>query len=151
LLGATSSAPVIDLGSWLDAVIFNWLIGNNDAHGKTFSLLCRGEIRSGLQTHLAPLYDVVSTVYYPELAKKMAMKIGGEYLGERIPPAHFQKLAEEAGLAKPMAKGRVLELAQAVLSKLPTATTDYPVTASVSKFLQDRCESIFRRFTPSTA
>ena len=141
---------MIDLGWLLDAVIFDWLIGNNDAHGKNFSLRYRGEIRSGLQTRFAPLYDVVSTVYYPELSKKMAMKIGGEYLGERISTAHFEKLAEEAGLARPMVKRRVVELARAVLSKLPTVTTDHPVTASVSKFLQDRCESILRRFTPST-
>jgi hypothetical protein len=50
LVRATSATPVIDLQSLLDAVIFNWLIGNHDAHGKNFSLLYRGEIASGLQT-----------------------------------------------------------------------------------------------------
>ena len=124
----------------LDAVIFNWLIGNHDAHGKNFSLVYRGGISSGLQTRLAPLYDLVSTVYYPELSSKMAMKLGGEYLSERISPTHFERLAEEAGLAKPMTKRRVLELAEAVLSTLPTVTTDHPVTAAVAKVIQSRCE-----------
>jgi len=55
----------------LDYVIFNALIGNHDAHVKNFSLLhANGTIT------LAPLYDALSTVLYPELTAKMAMKIG---------------------------------------------------------------------------
>jgi len=42
LLRKVSSAPVIDLARLLDAVIFNYIVGNNDAHGKNFSLLYRG-------------------------------------------------------------------------------------------------------------
>src|SRR5690606_42040524 len=34
LLRKVSSLPVVDLGHLLDAVIFNFLIGNHDAHGK---------------------------------------------------------------------------------------------------------------------
>ena len=146
LVRATSTTPVIDLQSLLDAVIFNWLIGNHDAHGKNFSLLYRGEIASGLQTRLAPLYDLVSTVYYPELSSKMAMKLGGEYSSERISPKHFERLAEEAGLAKPMTKRRVMELAETILSTLPTVTTDHPVTASVAKLLQSRCQRTAKGF-----
>jgi len=146
LVRATSATPVIDLQALLDAVIFNWLIGNHDAHGKNFSLLYRGEIASGLQTRLAPLYDLVSTVYYPELSSKMAMKLGGEYSSERISPKHFERLAEEAGLAKPMTKRRVVELAETILSTLPTVTTDHPVTASVAKLLQSRCQRTAKGF-----
>jgi serine/threonine-protein kinase HipA len=147
LVRATSSTPVIDLQSLLDAVIFNWLIGNNDAHGKNFSLRYRGEISSGLQVRLAPLYDLISTVYYPELSPKMAMKLGGEYLGDRVLPTHFERLAEEAGLAKPMIRRRVLELAQSILSTLPTITTDHPVTVAVANLIQSRCERMARKFT----
>ena len=35
LVREASSTPVIDLAALLDAVIFNFLIGNHDAHGKT--------------------------------------------------------------------------------------------------------------------
>ena len=42
LLREVSSAPVVDLARLLDAVIYNWLVGNNDAHGKNFSLLYTG-------------------------------------------------------------------------------------------------------------
>ncbi len=147
LVRAASSTPVIDLQVLLDAVIFNWLIGNHDAHGKNFSLVYRGEIGSRRQTRLAPLYDLISTVYYPELSPKMAMKLGGEYLSERITPANFERLAEEAGLAKPMMKRRVLELVEAVVSTLRTVTTDHPVTVAVAKVIQSRCERKLRGFT----
>ena len=42
LLREVSSAPVVDLARFLDAVIYNYLVGNNDAHGKNFSLLYHG-------------------------------------------------------------------------------------------------------------
>jgi hypothetical protein len=77
----------------------------------------------------------------------MAMKLGGEYLSERIAPANFERLAEEAGLAKPMMKRRVLELAVAVVSKLPAVTIDHPVTVAVAKVLQSRCERKIGGFT----
>src|SRR5260370_24556450 len=68
LLRDVSSAPVLDLGHLLDAVIYNYFVGNNDAHGKNFSLLYHGVGTEDLDVRLAPLYDVVSTVYYPDLS-----------------------------------------------------------------------------------
>jgi serine/threonine-protein kinase HipA len=115
LLRDVSSAPVVDLARFLDAVIYNYLVGNNDAHGKNFSLLYRGDGTENPEIRLAPLYDIVSTVYYPELSKEMAMKIGGEYLSEKVVPKDFEQLAEEAGLGKPLVKQRVAELADTVL------------------------------------
>jgi serine/threonine-protein kinase HipA len=43
LLREVSSAPVLDLARLLDAVIFNYLAGNNDAHGKNsrYSIVAR--------------------------------------------------------------------------------------------------------------
>ncbi|MGA3346287.1 MAG: type II toxin-antitoxin system HipA family toxin, partial [Terracidiphilus sp.] len=118
LLREVSSAPVLDLARLLDAVIFNFLVGNNDAHGKNFSLLYRGAGTASLETRIAPFYDVVSTRYYPELTREMAMKIGGEYSSERVSSMNFEQLAEDAGLAKPLVRSRVPELAEAVLSNL---------------------------------
>lgn len=141
LLRAVSSTPVIDLQRLLDAVIFNFLIGNHDAHGKNFSLL----YNEG--TRLSPLYDVVSTVYYPELSKKMAMKIGGEYESDRIEPKHFERLAEEAGLAKQTVKKRVLELAEVVMIGLEKVKIDHPVASRVAGLIKQRSQKIASRFT----
>jgi len=42
LLPEVSRTPVIDLTQLLDAVIFNYMVGNNDAHGKNISKLYLG-------------------------------------------------------------------------------------------------------------
>ncbi len=140
LLRELSSAPVIDLQGLLDAVIFNFLIGNHDAHGKNFSLLY------GNETRLAPLYDVLSTAYYPDLAKKMAMKIGGEYESEKVQPKNFDQLADETGLAKPMVKRRVQEVAETVLSKAPELITEHSTTKTVAALIQGRCTKVLQKF-----
>jgi serine/threonine-protein kinase HipA len=140
LLRGLSSAPVIDLQHLLDAVIFNFLIGNHDAHGKNFSLLY------GSQTRLAPLYDVLSTAYYPDLSKKMAMKIGGEYASEKVGPKNFDQLANETGLAKPMVKRRVQEVAETVLSKTPELITGHQTTQAVAALIQNRCTKALEKF-----
>ena len=146
LLREVSTSAVRDLQGLLDAVIFNYLIGNHDAHGKNFSLLYSGATEHERTTRLAPLYDLLSTVYYPELAKKMAMKIGGEYASDSVFPLHFEKLAEEAGLSKPLVKKRVLELADALLAALGGATNDHPVMLSVAKLIKSRCEQTMMKF-----
>ena len=52
-------------------MIFNVIAGNADAHGKNFSILYDAE-----GPRLAPLYDLLATVAYPDLSPKFAMKIG---------------------------------------------------------------------------
>lgn len=75
--------------SW---VIFNYLVGNADAHAKNISLLITHE---GVM--LAPFYDLVSTAIYPELTDKLALKIGGENRPEWIRKQHWEKLADISG------------------------------------------------------
>jgi serine/threonine-protein kinase HipA len=140
LLRKLSSVPVMDIQHLLDAVIFNFLIGNHDAHGKNFSLLYDAE------TRLAPLYDVVSTVGYPELDRKMAMKIGGEYVSDQVRPGHFERLADEAGLAKPLVKRRVREVAAAMLEKSPGLTSDLAGAFAVASLIQGRCQRVMEEF-----
>lgn len=146
LLREVSTSPVRDLQGMLDAVIFNYLIGNHDAHGKNFSLLYTGETALGRATHLAPLYDLLSTVYYPELAKKMAMKIGGEYASDNVQPQHFEKLAEEAGLSKALVKQRVPQLAEALLAALDGVKNDHAVTLAVAELIKSRCARTMMKF-----
>ena len=73
LLRQVSAVPVIDIMRLIEGVVFNELIGNCDAHGKNFSLIYK---KSSIQ--LAPFYDLVSTLYYNNLSKNLAMHIGGE-------------------------------------------------------------------------
>ena len=58
-------------------------MGKNDAHAKNFPLLFS---QSGIQ--LVPLYDVLSTVVYPDIIDGMAMKIGGKYRFDELHARH---------------------------------------------------------------
>jgi serine/threonine-protein kinase HipA len=145
-LREVSSTPVIDLARLLDAVIYNYLVGNMDAHGKNFSLLYHGIETGNLEMSFAPLYDVVSTIYYPELSRTMAMKIGGEYSSEKVTPKNFEQLAEEAGLAKPMVKRRVPELAKTIIETLPNLEIADPFAEAVAALIRQRCERAMNSF-----
>lgn len=95
------------VASFLDALIFNWLIAGTDAHAKNYSLLLSGD-----EVALAPLYDLTSALPYVNRAPtrdrqrewnptelKLAMSIGGEYYVQRIDVTHWRKLAEAAGVS----------------------------------------------------
>jgi len=146
ILREVSSAPVIDLARLLDTVIYNFLVGNNDAHGKNFSLLYHQVGTANQEIRLAPLYDAISTVYYPELSNEMAMKIGREYKSERVTPSDFEKLVEEAGLAKPIVRRRVPELADSVFEASGNVAITNPLTEGVAALIRKRCDTIRNRF-----
>jgi serine/threonine-protein kinase HipA len=93
----------------LDYVIFNALIGNHDAHAKNFSLLYAGK-----SAVLAPLYDVLSTAVYSNLAPKMAMKIGSKYKFSEVQARHWDQFAEAVGLSKAQARKRILAFAKSM-------------------------------------
>jgi serine/threonine-protein kinase HipA len=146
LLRDAGSFPVVDIVRLLDAVIFNFLIGNHDAHGKNFSLLYRQNAAKSRVTSMAPFYDLICTDYYPDLSKKMAMKIGGEYEATRVYPRHFEQFAEEAGLTKIMVRRRVSFITQAILAKLPEVTPEHPVGIGVAAIIRSQCDRTIELF-----
>ncbi|MGD9925817.1 MAG: type II toxin-antitoxin system HipA family toxin, partial [Pseudorhodoplanes sp.] len=109
LLRRAAARPAVEVLKLLDAAIFNLIVGNADAHGKNYSLLYRAD-----GTTLAPLYDLLSTVAYPELSPKLAMKIAKCATLEEIDDGTWPKFAADAGLAAPFVRRRVEELAAAI-------------------------------------
>jgi serine/threonine-protein kinase HipA len=148
LLRRVSSVPVLDLGHLLDAVIFNFLIGNHDAHGKNFSLLYRlseAESSPG-KIQLAPLYDLICTAVYSNLSKKMAMKIGKSFEIDEVDPYQFEKLADEIGFSKPLIKRRVIDQARKILENLELVNVEHPVVNEVRLFISSHCNSVLSKF-----
>jgi serine/threonine-protein kinase HipA len=135
----------------LDYVIFNALIGNHDAHGKNFSLLYLGDA-----TALSPCYDILSTAIYPNLTQKMAMKIGSKYKFSEIYARHWEQFAQEAGLAKPQAKKRILEFAQLMPKKARQIQADFakeffkcPLVDQIILLIEQRCALTIQRLSTS--
>lgn len=116
VLRRVSARPAADVLRLLDAVIFNAVIGNADAHGKNFSILY-GEAGPAL----APLYDLLSTVVYPELSPKFAMKVGGQARLEDLDAQAWSDFAKKAELGFPLVRRRVGELASAIAAAADSA------------------------------
>ena len=74
-------------------VLFNFLIGNCDAHAKNYAVL----YHEGKPT-LAPAYDLLSTMVYDTIAKRFAMSIGGETRMGMLRREHFEQMAKSCGL-----------------------------------------------------
>jgi serine/threonine-protein kinase HipA len=84
-------SDIIRFTAW---IIFNYLIGNTDAHAKNLSLLYSD---SGIR--LAPFYDLLSTEVYPEslIDHEMAMLINGKGKYSSLKPKDFIALFENLG------------------------------------------------------
>lgn len=147
LLRKASSIPVLDIRTLLDAVIFNFLIGNNDAHGKNFSLIYK-PTPQGIETRLAPLYDLICIRAYPEFSDHMAMRIAKKYHPEEVYPPHWGQFATEVGLAAPMVKKRVLEMAEKLLRLLDQQTEGSIL--NVIAVIKAHCLETLKRFKEAT-
>ncbi len=66
-----TTQPALNHRTFFRMVLFNFLVGNNDAHGKNFSVIYKNR-----HIALAPAYDILSTSVYPNLSLHMAMKLG---------------------------------------------------------------------------
>lgn len=103
LIDKSSAAPALDKQRLLQWLVFNNIIGNNDAHGKNISLLLLQE-----GARLAPFYDLLSTAIYPGISQKLAMSVGGENRPKWIMRRHWERLATDANVA-PRAVTTVIE------------------------------------------
>ena len=74
------------------------------------------------------------------------MKISGEYSSDRVSKTNFEQLAEDAGLAKPLVRGRVPELAEVVLSNLDKTGIEHPVAEALAAQIRERCDALRERF-----
>jgi serine/threonine-protein kinase HipA len=123
LLRSHAAAPGRDLLAFLDALLFNLLIRNSDAHSKNYSLLLEG----GGSRRLAPLYDLLSaSVYGGRYGRKMAMKYGGEYRPQYIRGRHLDGLASDLEIAPRAVRSRAVDLSGRVLDALPRARGRVP-------------------------
>lgn len=125
LLRRATTIPATAVLAFLDAAIFNLIVGNADAHGKNFSLLYQaaGAI-------LAPFYDLLSTIAYPDLSPNLAMKIAKRARLEEISSTTWAAFADDIGLAASFVRRRVKELSDAVVAQVPSLP-DSPTLAAL--------------------
>ncbi len=105
--------------------LFQFLIGNCDAHGKNFSFFVR---REALEP--APWYDLVSVLQYPGLDHELAMAWGDAFRLEEVGAFQLADFARRCGIDK-----RLLQREAMRLAKL--ATQHAPAQAAADVYVGD--------------
>lgn len=149
LLRRATAVPAVAVLAFLDAAIFNLIVGNADAHGKNFSLLYQS---AGVS--LSPFYDLLSTVAYPDLSPNLAMKIARRATLEEIGQVTWTAFAEDIGVPASFVRRRVRELSDAVrnqVTSLPDSAAltglDASVLRSYAALIGSRAERLARTIT----
>lgn len=151
LIGRATARPAADRLRFLRMLIFHYLVGNADAHGKNYALLYRSKVPD-----LAPLYDVVCTAAYPRLTKKLAMAIGGRSAPDTIQLKHWLTLVPEMRgaqrlLVKDIAElaGRIGGEADKLLAEFEEAGIAHEILTVVRRIIEARAAHLLRIATPN--
>jgi serine/threonine-protein kinase HipA len=105
--------------------LFQYLIGNSDAHGKNFSFFVH---RQGLEP--APWYDLVSVVQYPAIDHELAMAYGDAFSLDEVGAFQLADFAKRCKVER-----RLLQREAARLAKL--AAEHAPAQAAASDYLDE--------------
>lgn len=133
---------------FMDAIIFNYLIGNTNYHGKKMSLL---RYENGVVA-LAPLYGLQCGSCSHQ-SSKMAMKIGTQYDIDAVTYEDWQILCRKTDYAFPALRKRMLELSQQIITLIPhikeecqDAVLEETLIENLVNQLMLRCEQTMKQF-----
>jgi len=120
LLQEKSIRPAADRMALLRWVIFNFLIGNADAHAKNLAM-----IFTDRGPRLAPFYDLICTQVYPDLTEKAAMRIGGENRPSWIQQKHWEKLGEAVAIKPGLIVKTWKDMSGGIIPKAQVMVNDF--------------------------
>ena len=138
-----TSTPAVNKIELINRLVFNYLIGNYDAHGKNFSILYPNN-----QIQLAPAYDILCTAIYPDLSQEMAMKISGYYNPNMIIPSRWHRFAIDYNINYTQLRKIILKQAD-LLPKIVNQISlkiDSPISRKISEFVELNCRKTIERF-----
>lgn len=90
--------------------VFNYLVGNTDAHAKNMSILIRPD-----SIRLAPFYDLLCVRAYGEDYNRLAFCIGGEDNIDWIDEACWRKFAKDCSLNERLVLTTLRSMAEAIV------------------------------------
>ena len=106
------TVPGAQRDALFERIMFNWIIGNCDAHAKNYSILEPGTPRA----RLAPAYDIVSTECYEGLDTTLATGIGEAANLNEVDRDQVEALGAQIGYPRGEASQRLYALAERVRS-----------------------------------
>jgi serine/threonine-protein kinase HipA len=142
---------------FVDALVFNWLVGGTDAHAKNYSLLMQGP-----DVRLAPLYDLTSGLPYQEELLghardsrirtdtpmlRMSMSIDGESYFSEVRMSNWQSFAKQAGVDGERIVQRIRDLGSSLPDDVSTAALEvhgFDASAVLSEIVDSVVEHVAR-------
>lgn len=94
--------------------LFQFLIGNCDAHGKNFSFFVR---REGLDP--APWYDLISVVQYAGIDHELAMAWGDAFSLDEVGAFQIADFAQRCGIERNLLKREAARLSRLAIEHAP--------------------------------
>lgn len=122
LLDEWAADPERELLALVDFLAFTVAIGNADAHGKNIAVL---HPEPGVIA-LAPLYDTVPTVLWPELRAEAATSIAGKWAMAAIGLEDLVRESSSWGLSERLVRRRVTGMLERLRSVLDDVDVDTP-------------------------
>jgi serine/threonine-protein kinase HipA len=112
------------LNALVDAAIFNFIVGNTDAHAKNFSILYDRENRS---MSLAPLYDICSVYPYRDHIRhnRIAMSIGKKFNTDKLTVEDWREFAAIFSLAVGDLAEKIDKMAHSVTESIPETLEEH--------------------------
>ncbi len=103
-------SPAVSRTHLIDLVIFNYLVGNADAHAKNFAFLYFDDGTA----KLAPAYDILCTRIYRDTTNRMAMAIGEEYVFDNVRKSNWEKFCRQNRISFSGFRDRCAEIIEAI-------------------------------------
>lgn len=135
-----SSEPLLDIQLLLNWSLFNFIVGNADAHGKNLSFLYRDGV-----VRLAPFYDIISTAVYERINNKFAMKMGGQSDPRYLQGSDLKHFADEIGIDIRMVKSSLKQMVQRVEAASAMLADEYRKVSGSVAIIDDIQRVISRR------
>ncbi len=140
LIEDNSSMPILDIREFYRILVFNFIVGNCDSHGKNYSFLYspEGKLR------LAPFYDLVSTTIYPGISRELSMKIGKQKKIDLVGRDNFFKIDGVNRRAMETIIDGVISSYNSAIEKLSTKEEYKPYEEMINKIKEDSLPRVER-------
>jgi serine/threonine-protein kinase HipA len=124
--------------------LFQYLIGNADAHGKNMSFFCKP---AGLA--LAPCYDLISVVQYEGLDHELAMAYGDEFRLGQIRPYDWAVFAVRTNIPRALLVREMVRMGKGAAEAAARQAKDSlyveqerPLVAQIAEFVRRQATSM---------
>ncbi len=136
-LRAVSEVPGLDVQLFFERVVFNFLIGNGDAHVKNYSIIYNDDGR----VRLAPAYDLVcSRIILPNEADESALTIQGRK--SKLRRKEIDLLADYLGIPEKVRFARFTGQKENIRIKVAASLLPEYLAEALDKLILERFERL---------